>query len=273
MDRQRLLQGLRNDPAVPLDAAALEMAKIEFPDLAPEPYLEALDEMAAEIDERIPAGAQGIVFVQEMNHYLFEELRFAGNETDYYNPRNSCLNAVLDTRHGIPITLALLFLEISRRLGRPVFGIGLPSHFVIQYNDLRYVTYIDPFHGGRLLSREDCVKLVAETSSAPLADNPGLFDPVNQQYILTRMLNNLRGAYIRAQEYHKTIEVLDVLIDAFPRTADYFKARGVAHLQLHAFRAASEDLSMYLTCSPDASDRKEIVEQLEAIHRWLGSLN
>src|SRR5215469_9304065 len=125
-----LLAG-RSD-ALELDRAALELARIEYPGLEIDPFIAILDSYTAELSERL-AGRSGERYVQVANDYLFGELGFVGNAKDYYDPRNSCLNEVLTVRTGIPITLAVVYLEIGRRLAQPVFGIGLPGHFLVEY--------------------------------------------------------------------------------------------------------------------------------------------
>lgn len=273
-----LLKALHADPRghhglVTLDVAALDLASIEYPALDPDPYVTLFDEMAAAIRNQLGHSSQGSAFIALTNRYLFEDLAFHGNESGYYDPRNSCLNFVLEQRTGIPITLSLVYLEIARRLSKPVFGVGLPGHFVIGYDDGKYSIYIDPFHAGRLLTKRECIALARETSGAEVADDYGILRPVSARYILTRMLNNLQGAYFRSEEYGKALRVLEVLIEADPATADYYKAAAVAHLHLRQYRAANEMFELYLRKSPDASDRPEVAKQMEAIHRWLGSLN
>ena len=263
---------LRGEPAGELDAAALEMASIERPGLDPAPYLQTLDQLASEIATRLGRGQDGPKFVRVANQYLFEELGFSGNEVEYYDPRNSCLDSVLDRRTGIPITLSVVYIEVARRLGQPVAGIGLPGHFIVQYDDGRYSTFADPFHGGKLLTEDDC-RVLAREVGVDIAKEPSTLQPVSNRYILVRMLNNLRTSYFRAKNYRKAAEALDLLVDAFPANAEYYKARGVARLHMREFRAAKSDLEKYLKCSPEAEDKAEVTKQLEAIHRWLGRLN
>jgi regulator of sirC expression with transglutaminase-like and TPR domain len=272
---QALRAALRDESGIALDSASLEIAAIERSDLNPAPYLEMLDRIASELDTRLGgySGADGPRFVRIANHYLFQELGFRGNESDYYDPGNSCLDVVLDRRTGIPITLSVVYIEVARRLGRPVFGIGLPGHFVVRYLDLEYSTYIDPFHGGKLLTEEDCSKLARETTGVDLQADPTALAPVGSRYILVRMLNNLRSVYFRVKQYGKAAVVMDLLLEAFPQNPEYYKARGVARLNLRQFAAAKRDLENYLKLSPAAEDRAEITRQLEAIHRWLGRLN
>ena len=213
----------------------------------------------------------GREFVAAANRYLFDELGFHGNEMDYNDPRNSCLNYVLDRRTGIPIALSVVYIEVARRLGQPVSGIGLPGHFIVEYNDGEFATYIDPFHSGKLLSVDDCRQL-ARARTGSDADATALA-PVGTRYILVRMLNNLRSAYFRGKRFEKMIAVTDLLLEGFPENAEYYKARGFARLRMRQFRGAQSDLQMYLKYAPEAADRAQVTEQLGAIHRWLGRLN
>jgi regulator of sirC expression with transglutaminase-like and TPR domain len=266
-----LRAALAEAPGARLDIAALEIASIETPGLDPQPSLVILDRMASVIAARLPIGGSGRDFVLAANQYFFEELGYHGNEIDYNDPRNSCLNYVLDRRTGIPIALSVVYIEVARRLGQPVSGVGLPGHFIVEYNDGDYATYIDPFHAGRLLTTADCQQLARERTGAD-ADATALA-PVGTRYILVRMLNNLRSAYFRSKAFEKMVAVTDLLLEGFPQNADYYKARGFARLRLRQFRGAHSDLEMYLKFSPQAEDREQIVQQLGAIHRWLGRMN
>jgi regulator of sirC expression with transglutaminase-like and TPR domain len=245
-----LLAGRPTDLA--LDAAALRLARIEYPDLDPGPSLAILDSYAAELARRL-SDSSGETFVAEANHFLFDDLGFTGNAADYYNPANSCLNDVLTSKTGIPITLSVVYLEIARRLGRPVVGIGQPGHFVVQYDDGVYSTYIDPFHG-RLLE-----------SAVPV--------PVDDRQIVTRMINNLRGVYFARQAHRKLAELLSLLLQADPTAAEEYKQRGVAYLQMEQIRAAKADFERYLDLAPEAPDREAVEKQLLSLKRWLAGMN
>jgi regulator of sirC expression with transglutaminase-like and TPR domain len=227
--------------------------------------------MASAIASRLPSRAAGREFVPAANRYFFDELGFHGNEIDYNDPRNSCLNDVLDRRTGLPITLSVVYIEVARRLGQPVSGIGLPGHFIVEYNDGEFSAYIDPFHSGRLLTADDCRQLARERTGAD-ADSTALA-PVGARYIVVRMLNNLRSAYFRAKQFEKMVAVTDLLLEGFPENAGYYKARGFARLRMRQFRGAQSDLEMYLKYAPDAEDRPQVTQQLGTIHRWLGRLN
>ena len=136
--------------------------------------------------------------MQSANEYLFGELGFRGNEEDYYNPANCCLNQVLDSKLGIPITLSIVYMEIARRLAKPVSGVGLPGHFVIRYDDPDYSAIIDPFHGGAILDAAQCCRL-AQVESL----DDGMLDAVDRRHIAMRLVNNLRGNLLRAARWRE----------------------------------------------------------------------
>ncbi|MBM3814180.1 MAG: hypothetical protein FJW20_21350 [Acidimicrobiia bacterium] len=215
MDRLRKLV-IGGDETVPLDVAALELASIEFPGLEPEPFLELLDSYATELAERVSDGEE---FVEAARQYLFDELGFCGNQADYYHPRNSCLNEVLVHRAGLPITLSVVYMELARRLGRNVAGIGLPGHFLVRYSESGSTAYIDPFHGGRILSVSQCRDLALEVARIDIDQAPASLEPVTRRHIVVRMLNNLRNAYQRTRQISRAIAVLDLLIEADPTAA------------------------------------------------------
>jgi regulator of sirC expression with transglutaminase-like and TPR domain len=250
-----------------LDRAALTLATIEFPGLAMENCLSTLDAYAREIGSRAKSG-HGRHYVDAVNQFLFQELGIRGNEDDYYDPYNSCLNEVITRRVGIPITLSVLYMEISRRLERPVFGIGLPGHFVVQYNDGQYSTFIDPFHGGELLSADQCY----DRAQMAIGD-PRVLLPVDKKQILFRMINNLRGIYFSRRRYAKALQVMDLLIEISPRLAELRKQRAQLFLQMQDMRGARADLEQYLRLSPDADDKETMEAQLKTVVRWLASLN
>jgi regulator of sirC expression with transglutaminase-like and TPR domain len=208
-----------NDETVTLDVAALEIAEVEYPDLNPAPFFEILDSHARELNAMCPRGSSGADFVRAANLYLFDQLGFRGNETDYYAPSNSCLNEVLTSRAGIPITLSIVYMEIARRAGRSVHGIGLPGHFVVRYCDEEFDSYIDPYHSGRILDAGDCRDLAFQLTGVDLNEKPELLEPATNWQIAVRMLHNLRGIYARKKEYGKLLRVLDWLLIAMPDSA------------------------------------------------------
>ncbi len=251
-----------------LDRAALELATIEQPDLDAEPFLEQLNQLAADIGDRLRNFNDGRDFVETAQRYLFGELGFHGNQEDFFDPRNSCLNEVLQRRTGIPISLSVLYMEIARRLAMPVFGIGLPRHFVIQFDDGRYSTFIDPFNGGRPISARECFELAGATVADPI-----LLQRSSKKQIVMRMLQNMRGVYLRRRDWVRAVATLDQLLIGAPELTALYKQRGLLLVNLKRYQSARKDLEQYLTLEPAAEDRNEIQKQLQAIHTWLGRMN
>lgn len=252
---------------VPLDLAALQVANIEYPNLETAGFLELLDSHARELRQWMTPNMGGADWVALTRQYLFDHLGFHGNQADYYNPANSCLNQVLLNRTGIPITLAVVYLEIARRLSRPVAGISLPGHFLVRYRDPEFSAYIDCFHQGQVLSMQECRELAWRVAKVDIAKNPDVVSPASHWQIIVRMLNNLRGVYYRTQEMEKVVRVLDLLIAAMPESAEEYKQRGVVHMALQQARAALPDLEKYLTLAPAAADRQDIEEHIAVLRR------
>ena len=251
-----------------LDHAALELASIETPGLDPTPFLDQLNELASHLGDRMRNFNDGRDFVETAQRYLFQELGFRGNQEDFFDPRNSCLNQVLERRTGIPISLSVLYMEVARRLAMPVFGISLPRHFVLEFNDGNYATYIDPYNGGRAISAQECFVL----AGAQVAD-PVLLRRASKKEIVLRMLQNLRGVYLRRRDWQRAVETLNLLLIGAPEIAGWHKQRGLLELELKHFQHARRDLERYLTLEPEAADRAEIMKQLQAIHLWLSRVN
>jgi regulator of sirC expression with transglutaminase-like and TPR domain len=258
---------------IPLDLAALELAELDYPNLDHEPSLNLLDRIAGSVADRMEINANGAQFIEAANHVLFEACRFRANESDYPDPRNSFLNDVLTRRAGIPITLSVVYIEVARRLARPVYGVGLPGHFLVRYDDADFASFVDPYHGGQLLTAADCHELARSLTGADTTTDPTALSPVSTRYILVRMLNNLKAIYAHQEHWEKLLPVLALLLHAFPDNADEHRTRGITHLHLRRFREARADLTRYLDLSPRADDRETIRAELKKIHRMLASLN
>ena len=269
------LQSILSDPKIQdirLDRAALEIATIQFPQLEIEPSLDRLNEIASQLGDRLRNFNDGRDFVETAQRYLFGELGFHGNEEDYFDPLNSCLNQVLERRTGIPVTLSVMYMEIARRLAMPVFGIGLPRHFVIQFDDGNYATYIDPYHGGRTITPRECFML----AGARVAD-PSLLRRVSKKDIIRRMVQNLHSGYLKRNDWTRGAQTLDLLVLAAPEgsheMAAALKLRGLLLVELKRFQEARRDFEKYLALEPEAADRAEVEKQITAIHRWLARVN
>jgi len=244
------------DESIHLDEAALYIARIEFPYLPISPWLSELDYHAEQIRMRNPRS-----FRVGAHEYLFNELRFEGNEADYYNPHNSCLTHVLENRRGIPISLSILYMELGRRLGIQVDGIGAPSHFLVRLEEEDDTYYLDVYNQGRI--REDVEQ---DVDARFLVAAP-------KRMILIRMLNNLRMIYLQRQAWSKATSVLDLLLEADPVDADAFRQRAATLAATHRFQAAAIDLETYLRLRPFDPDKEELQNQISRLRRMQAHKN
>lgn len=265
-----LLEILKNDDSdAPLDLAALELSRIEFPNLDPRPFIDILDSYAAELDERMRMEYDAVERLQVFHEFFFREQGFAGNELDYYNPRNSCINEVIASRQGIPISLAVVYLSIADRLDMPMAGVGLPGHFLVRYDEEDFQTFVDVYNNGSLLDEAGCYTLARQMTGMDLTPSPGILNPVTKRQILVRMLHNMRSIYLRGKLYVKAAQVLDLLVEASPSDADSYILRGAVNVELRKYQAAKSDFERYLTLAPEARDRQRVEDQIAALERYL----
>jgi regulator of sirC expression with transglutaminase-like and TPR domain len=196
------------DQAINLAKAALHIAQIEYPDLDIDRYLGILELMAQKVAQRLPASRYPLKVIQAINQYLFTDLQFYGNEHDYYNPRNSFLNDVLDLKTGIPLTLALVYLEIAKRIDFPMVGIGMPGHFLIRPNFADSEIFVDAFDRGEILFAEDCRQKLMNIyqQDIPVLP-PEILQPVTNRQILFRMLNNLQSIYLSQPDFDRALVI------------------------------------------------------------------
>jgi regulator of sirC expression with transglutaminase-like and TPR domain len=262
MDPLRAFGELARMPAeaVDLGYGALLIAQIEHPDLDPAHQLKRLDELA---------GRVGRADVHRLRQFLFEQEGFAGNAGDYYDPRNSCLNDVLDRRRGIPITLSLLAIEVGRRLGLVVHGVGLPGHFMAEAAGVLF----DPFNGGAVVSREEAGAVVARVLGRPVPLEDGHFAPVPKSQILLRMLANLRRVYVDRDEWVKARAVMERLMLLEPDSHGHIRDYGTVLMKQGEFVKGAAHWEQYLKRCPEARDADRVKTQLTEIRRAIASLN
>ena len=263
-----------DDDHISLAEAALTIARIEYPDLPFGPSVAMLDEFASRVQARLPRLPDTRQTIPAINFVLFDEAGFHGNREDYYDPRNSFLNDVLDRRTGIPITLALVYMEVGRRIGFPLFGVGMPGHFLLKHYDPDgNELLIDAFDSGRILGAEDCQQRLDHIYSGQLPLQPEFLVPVTRRQMLTRMLNNLRGIYLSSRNLKRALAVVDLLLSIYPRSPEDVRQRAGLRYNTGQLRGAAEDLETYLKMAPEASDAEEVRQTALAIRRNLASMN
>jgi regulator of sirC expression with transglutaminase-like and TPR domain len=255
-----------------LATAALEIAEVQYPGLDPGPWIERLDAFGREAARRAADRHDAAERLSAVVDYVFGELGFQGNDGSYYDPRNSCLHEVIDRRQGIPITLSVLFMEIGRRAGLAVYGVGLPSHFVAEFESGDFQCYIDCFHSGRLMTASDCYELV-QARAGITERNPEMLRRATLKQILYRMLANLRGIYVNGADWKRSLAVVDLMLLAEPGDSAGWRLRGGVQLGAGNRKAAIADLERYLEMEPQAADRQEVEERIRLIKRKLASSN
>lgn len=246
-----------------LAKAALYIAQEEYPDLAPEEYLNALDTMAEEIEERLPRESYPLRIIQCINNYLYDDLGFTGNSDDYYDPRNSYLNQVIERKTGIPITLSLVYLEIAQRIDFPMVGIGMPGHFLIRPDFQDVGIYVDAFNGGEILFEQDCEQRLSQIYQQSVMISPNLLEPVTPRRFLSRMLMNLKMIYLNRGEWQKALASIERILLLFPGTPTELRDRGLLYYQIGELATACQDLESYLMQVPNAED-SSFIRQLVA---------
>ncbi|MBT9314632.1 transglutaminase family protein [Leptothoe spongobia TAU-MAC 1115] len=250
-------------PTLDLAAAALCPAQEFYPELDPDACCRQLDDLAAAISPNI--STYPLKTIQAINQYLYTELGFSGNQIDYYDPDNSYLNRVLERRLGIPITLALVYLEVSQRLGFPLVGVGMPGHFLVCPTIEDMEVYIDPFNQGEVLFEPDCQAIFQRLYGVNAAWSSTYLAPIPTKALLARLLNNLKLIYLNRRDLSNTLIFLDYLLLLFPNEPSNSRDRGLVHYQLQNLLAARSDLETYLAYSPSAPDRDQILQLIDNI--------
>ncbi|MDE5103247.1 MAG: transglutaminase-like domain-containing protein [Trichodesmium sp. St19_bin2] len=253
----------KSDEKIDLAKAALYLALEDDREFEPNKYLDALNTMANEVQETLPATLYPLQIIKSINNYLYNDLGFSGNIIDYYDLRNSCLNQVIERRTGIPITLSLVYLEIAKRINFPMVGIGMPGHFLIRPNFEEAGIYVDAFNKGEILFPQDCQEKLAKIYGQPLKLQPQFLATVSNKQFLARMLTNIKGIYCSQNERLKAIAAIDRILLLFPNAVIEKRDRGVLYYQLDIWAKAREDLESYIVNLPQADDA-EIIRKLLA---------
>jgi regulator of sirC expression with transglutaminase-like and TPR domain len=254
-----------------LAEAALLIAQEEYPALSVETYLQRLDGMAEAIRTQLGLELDPHHIVDSINAYLFDEQGFHGNQEEYYDPRNSFLNDVMDRKTGLPILLSVLYIEIGRQVGLPIVGVGMPGHFIVAYTAQPEPFWIDPFYGGQILSRQDCAARVHQLYGTALPWQDAYLQPVSDHHILRRMLANLKTVYVQRQDYPRALSVVERLVLLSPSMPTEVRDRGLLQAQLGRLEGALDDLQHYLQLAPQAPDAAAVAQHLAALRQRLQS--
>lgn len=263
---------VQSDDHFPLLEAAASLAQDEYPDLDVQQVLGDVDQLLARLKRRLPADAAPLARLRALNQFFFHDLSFGGNVNDYYDPDNSYLSAVLRTRRGIPISLAVLWMELAQGLGLHARGVSFPGHFMLKVTLPKGQVVIDPFTGKSLSREELSERLDPYKRSSGLVgdfDVPlGLYlQPAMPREIVGRMLRNLKEIHRTQEDWVRLIAVQDRLVVLLPEAWAEYRDRGLAHAEQGHTQLAVRDLETYLAHAEDALDVDAVAERVAALRR------
>lgn len=254
----------RPDEEIDLAAAALLIAREEYPELEIERYVERLDALAGTLGRRVSESATPRM-AAGLSQLLFTEEGFRGNSNDYYDPKNSFLNDVLDRRTGIPISLCAVYIEVARRAGFAAFGVGLPGHFLVRLEDPEAGLLVDPFHGGAIVSEADCQERLDRIYEGRVKLEASMLEPCGRRAMLARMLRNLKAIYMKNEEHERALRIVELVLLADEQAAEELRDRGQLYAALDCYGYAARDLSKYLERRPAVAEAPEIRRKIEEL--------
>jgi regulator of sirC expression with transglutaminase-like and TPR domain len=252
----------RPEEKIELSRAALTIALTDYPDLDIADYLARIDLLATEVTGRLGPEADIYRSIAALNYVLFRQFGFHGNRDDYFNPKNSFLNEVIERKTGIPITLSVLYMEVAQRVGLRLDGVGFPGHFLVKCVGGGEEIVIDPFNSGEILSREDIDKMLFGLYGGKVVYQSHFLASATKKDILKRMLANLKAIYSNGNDLVKNLAVLDRLVILDPNSAVDIRDRGMVYLRLEYYAQARDDFEAYLRLRPDADDAILVREQV-----------
>ena len=241
-----------------LDRLCLAIARAFDPRVRADHYLTMLDRIAGRAAAGCPDTSEPYALAGALLRTLFADERFTGNESAYYDPRNSLLSSVLERRVGIPISLSILTIEVGRRLGLDLEGIGLPGHFLVRFPDATSRLYIDVFRGGAIIDVYGCVALVERLHRGRLTWREEFLKPVSRRSIVKRILLNLKNSLSQAKDYVAALAAIDMQLAVDPDDPTELRDRGIIYARLRRYDRAIEDLETYLRRLPNAGDGPHI---------------
>jgi len=256
------------DDDIDLAAAALAVSGLFQQSLATSETLASLERLATEANTRVGPQADLFDKVRALNHFLFEEVGFAGNQDDFYDPRNSFLDQVLSRRLGIPITLSMLYIEVAARLGLPAYGVGFPGHFLVRIGRGDTALMLDAYAGGVALPESELDQRLADLygqGTLSIRSHPALLRPATKREILVRMLRNLTGIYRDRDEHVNRLAALTASLTLAPDLPDELRERGMLYRDLDYAPAALGDLRRFVEVSDDAEQIAAVTQVIDEL--------
>lgn len=263
----------RPEPAIGLAHAALLVAAESDPRLDVEGELRTLAGWVDDLRARIEPGWTTLQRLARLRSFTFEHLRFRGDRADYHSPSNALLHEVIQRRRGIPLTLAIIFMELGWSIGLALEGVGFPGHFLVRLAGEPKDLLLDPFQGGTTVHEEDCRRMLQELSGGRTPYEPRLIASVGKRAMITRLLLNLKGAYLRTGKDELALAAVERLLLLSPDDLEEVRDRGLLLYRLQRYGPALESLGAYLAGTPDAADRDGVASVVAEVRRQIASLN
>jgi regulator of sirC expression with transglutaminase-like and TPR domain len=263
----------KDDSQINLAYAALLFAEHLTQPIDTARYLATLDEMAEMAEPILRTAKSDIQAIHAFNYFMFDRLHFFGNERNYYYPGNSFLNQVLDSRAGIPISLSVIYLEVGWRLGLPLWGIGMPRHFIVGYGPSRHPIYIDVFNQGKLLHEDDCLNICHISPDDRLAFRSDFLQPASKKSILYRMLVNLKHIYIDSGCWEEAYKTVELMLLIYPDQLNELKDKGLLAFRTDKLHESIFTLNRYLFLAPKSKDTAWVEERVKILEEKLMRLN
>ena len=258
---------------IDLARGALYIAGEDCQDVDVEGSIQTLDDLALRASEGLDPSMDLPTKLERLSLFLGPKEGFRGDKTDYYNPQNAYLNRVLERKKGIPITLSLIYMEVGLRLGIVCEAIGLPGHLVIRAGDPSMGLYMDPFHRGRLLSKDDCLELMGRIYGGRVELRDEFFRPYTKKQFLVRILANLKNMHVRLRDYTKALAAVDRMALIDPNMGSNLKERAWIFSQTGQYRKAIKDLEAFLKLQPRPDEAKRVKGQIQSLWKTIATLN
>ncbi len=251
--------------------SALYLARgLAYPDLDAGAYMAQLDGLVTAVQQDVDPTAPTHLQSDAISTFLFQEYGLRGNQADYYDPRNSFLNDVLDRRLGIPLTLSIIFVHVARRMGLDAAGVSLPGHFIAQVHDDDGDLLYDPFNGGQRISQAACADLVRRTSGYDGPFERAWLNPASPRAILLRLLSNLRMIYVQREAWPEALKVMEHVQMMQPQDPQHLRDLGLLHFQTGSMLQAAQYLEAYMAQHPNSAEVKQIQKNVwAAFDRWV----
>jgi regulator of sirC expression with transglutaminase-like and TPR domain len=275
-ERDRWTRIAETSDEVSLAEGALLIAAEEYHDLDVDSYLQRIQDMGATLRRRLRSDISTTEALIALNRYVFEELGFSGNADDYYDPRNSYLNDVIERKLGVPITLAVLYIEIGRCIGLPLHGVSFPSHFLVKCVLRDGAIILDPYARGASLGLEDLQQRLQAIAKGLELDHAALntmLATASPRDVFARMLRNLRAIYLSRGDRLKALSASNRILTLMPNAAEEYRDRAQLYLELECFRAALGDFRSYLRLKPDAHDSDIVTRHIAELAPVAARLN